>query len=186
MKLSVRMSDRIRHAAAKQDGRYGISAVEARPGKDGVWLSATDGHVLAIHKADGEATEPCLIPKPLLPTRKAGDVITRENGELRAASGKVATPNDGPFPPCTDILPDVRQTDRIGHVVTLNAQLLLNLAKAIGDGGKPTVTLFLPKNEKKAIAVLGGDGIGAIMPVSTRKDPEACYEEQRAEYLDAL
>lgn len=202
MEYLCNMSGGMRHAIAKDTSRYAIRGVEVRPARfdgngkqdpDGVYLTATDGHVLAVKFADGETAEPIIVPGDLLPSRKAGDKIMRDNGRLLSQyAGKYGEPVDGAFPPCADIFPvvNVNEKGREGHrAIGLNARLLWNLARAICDDGEESITLLIPPTPTKPIPVLAADpghGFGVIMPVRVDGAPEIDWEKHRADYTAAL
>ncbi len=191
----VSMPGGMRHAVSKHDSRYAILGVECRTGRtaegaaDGVYVTATDGHVLAVRKVEGEGfDEPVLVPAELLQTRKNGDKIIHKNGRLESVFGsRIADPIEATFPPCVDILPEVGEKYR---AIGLNAKLLWNLARAICDPVNEThIVLLIPPDPHKSIPVLAmdpGDGFGVIMPVRVDGEPTVDWEKRRADYTGAV
>lgn len=157
--------------------RYALASVHVTPSQhDGkVWLAACDSRVLALTLADGRTDAPHLLPGKM--AKPHGKSVTRAqlNGVWRSESGHVIaerfrpdgkklmedTESEGRFPRTVDVLPAAQSGD---VVISLNAELLANLAKAIGDNGRD-VTLII-RDGVSAVAVHGKHGIGVAMPLS--------------------
>ncbi len=179
----------VKQATSKDDTRYGRRGAEVRPGMNGcAWLTTSDGHTAAIMQVEAaRCTEPDIIPADVLPGSVKGGKLAKIDGTWETVvtgkqKVKKAEPLDGEFPPVADVIPDVMATKssrsdnfRYSTAVTINAELLMNIARAIGHDGRyddtgTTVTLFIQPGEKgkpanKPIAVVGGPGrIGIVMP----------------------
>ena len=169
--------------------RYLIGAVEIIPasGADGgLWATATDGKCLSVVKTAGETEErkPYYLPAKLLrPSKKPA--TAKLNGRWESAD-RMADQPEGRYPQVQDVLPDC--ADR--QTITLNADLLAQLAAAISANGN--VTLLLPpvetdKNGKKpdyraAIGVVGDDGFGVLMPLTDCTGAIAAYQAGRSAF----
>ncbi len=199
MNAQVALKGRFRNCCAKESSRWAIAAVQIQPHNDGALAIATDGKLMAIEKADvveGKLDEPVLVPSSIVPNTRGGGTIEL-NGRAEH-KGKVAEYAEGAFPQWHDgILPDLNATvmntaePLYPTAICLDAELLFNLAKAIGrnihDAGGTVVTLFLPKDGKRAIGVMGHEGgIGALMPVNPcladRQPPESAFQRMREDY----
>ena len=184
-----------RSAMADGSSRYAINGVEVRSlaphdatsatddDTDGpaVWLSATDGRILAMRRALGVIDgPPVVVPGDIISKKRKRDSVTRNGNELIGTSVDTSDPVCGNFPPCADVVPEVDADS--AHVVTLSAQLLYNLARAIADSDTENlrVTLMIPtkgRNAKgKPIAVIGAHGAGVIMPCNTDAPELRCSE----------
>ncbi len=201
----INVPDGTRHAIAADSSRYAINGAEVRSdGNGAAFITATDGRVLAVRRAEGEvgAAGPFVIPGSMLPRRKAGDVITNTDGKLHGLRSKLTDePIASTFPPCADVIPDVAATAKGGavkydRVLTLSAQLLFNLAKAITDGKANDtlrVSLLLPVDPCKPIAVLPSgddhtDSLGVLMPATgvERQGFVELYATRRDTYQAAV
>ena len=194
----------IRHAVAADSSRYAINGVQVRSdGNGAAFLTATDGRVLAVRRTEGEVgAEPFIVPGTLLPRRKAGEVVTLKDGQLTGAKSRVTDePMAATFPPCADVIPDCAECSKDGkpkydRVITLSAQLLYNLARAITDGkanDSLRVSLLLPVNPSKPFAVLpcgddSTDSLGVLMPVNNagRQPFVESYSARRDAYCSAV
>ena len=162
----------------KGDARYGLENpyydAEAK------CLVATNAHALAIVPVelhDDEEVSEGYIPVDALKESRKGKAL---KGQLIAENGTVKTPGgpswdrpeDGQFPTWRKLYP----SDTPVFALTINPQLLLNLAQAMGAGNRSNefVTLFFdsdpsdgddrPRNNS-GIAVQGPNGAyGVIMP----------------------
>lgn len=165
--------------------RYALGHVVASPATDGVWLTASNGRIVAATKVEGEIDKARYVPTSVMPTLKRGGTVEL-NGQWQNDKGKFAEEIDASA--CR--YPDVSSAlaTGCGTVVTLDAQLLLNLAQAICEADeRPTLTLFLPAANKKGyieggIGVLGSSGIGTVMPCHPPDDASCAYESQAADY----
>jgi DNA polymerase III sliding clamp (beta) subunit (PCNA family) len=132
-------------------------------------LIATTGRILAKVPVTIEETDDRgngLIPGNVIADarkkNKRGPTLLNLNGSFQHLDG-VSVPRtaEGPFPRTDQVIP---KNPVIKHTVTLNPELLLNLAKALGD--KERVTLeFQDQSGDPAIIVRNGDAYGLIMPL---------------------
>lgn len=137
-------------------------------------LVATNGKILAVVESIGThdyADAPAFLPASFCRSGNNEPVITGGSSGIhrRLADSHIirtAACKSGAFPAVGQVMPKIRETT---IAVTLNADLLRDLAHAISDG---VVTLFVDKGSDEPIAVYGrsvdGDveGVGAIMPTS--------------------
>ena len=87
---------------------------------------------------------------------KGGDTMTR----LQPAA-------DVNFPPTEDLWPTVDAVAK-GTAVTINAELLVRMAEAIGNAG--AVTLILQPSASKPVVVVGDHGAGLLMTCGHGRD----------------
>ena len=138
-------------------------------------LVATNGEILAAVESIGThdyADAPAFLPASFCRSGNNEPVITAGGSSgihRRLADSHIvrtAACKSGAFPAVGQVMPKIKETT---IAVTLNADLLRDLAHAISDG---VVTLFVDKDSDGPIAVYGrsvdGDveGVGAIMPTS--------------------
>lgn len=151
--------------------RYALGAVCVSPIDDkSVWLTATDGRIMAAVQADGSASEPVLCPMAAVKAKPAARdhraKVYRDNGHWVDRKKTMHEPMEGRFPRMADVCP---RTDN-ALVLAIDAALLHRLAQAICIGDRPVVTLLIqPAGEngyvENAIGVsASGGGIGVIMP----------------------
>jgi hypothetical protein len=166
------VSTHIDRAAAKDTSRYAIKGVLVTPAadSDGVWLTATDGTMMAITREAGTVDGERTAPVEVLKKGCKGAIKVSLNGNWQNNQGKYA-PHDTEgvkFPPTDEVIPD-DDADRI--TLALDAKLLLSLAQAIGSRDNK-VTLSLKVNDKKiasrAIIVTNAENnprnMGVLMP----------------------
>lgn len=188
--------------------RYGgaLACLQVVPRAGGVYLTATSGRVLAVVPADGKCDGEHAIPPQVLPSKaahwKLGPVGVELNGKWEAAHGVFAAePEFAKFPKYADVLPVV--SDETHYALTIDPQLLMDLATAIGRGKTPGkngpsdrdergVTLFVAKDYScnKGIGVVGAKGFGVLMPMGGAHnaqiaDTQAEYAAKVAAYRDA-
>ena len=192
---TVKLTTRIGKATAKKASRYAITGVQVEPaGKHNVRLIATDGRILAIVRADGDTDKPRNIPQAVIPTKKTGGRIVG-NGQWQNSDGKFAAEDSEQvnFPDYRSVIPDIADYD---VSFAIDAQLLLNLAQAIGghDGAAAktdtVVHIAIKTNDKhtsnKPLLVVG-QGIGVIMPVNmqlgSRSSVGEEFEDRKNEIL---
>ena len=160
--------------AAGEEGRYALQAVQLA----GDVVAATDGRILAVvpierEEGDVDGLIGADVFRKARPTgSRSAYTVVRPNGSIvyspkgKDADGTVAVLRpDGAFPKWGEVVPDNK-----GLRVSLNAELLHNLAQALGDD---IVTLTFAEGagsgDPGAILVnTGPDGIegayGVIMP----------------------
>ena len=193
-------------ASDTESSRYALSAIQVVPSdEDGkVWLTATDGRILAAVETEGEVDQRRLMPVAVVKTTKSQrsqGLTVERNGRWEAATRnrtgvKIAVGDDvkGRFPRCEEIIPEVRNAT----VLHLDGNLLHNLYLALGgENDQRGITLFVPPADEKtgivesAVAVLGEHGLGVIMPLnpcSNRDDKDRerkRYEEHAQRYIAA-
>lgn len=183
--------------------RYALSAVHVAPSSESgmVWASACDSKILAVVKQPGMTDVPHLLPGQFAKPAGKGKTVASLNG-VWTVSGKnargvddgkparIAAETEGRFPATEHVLPAV---DSGCTVLSLDAELLANLAKAISDDGK---VFLLIKSPEDSIAVSGSHGIGVIMPASIASQNQTheqaavrvrdAYNEQRDAYCADL
>lgn len=131
-------------------------------------LISTDGYILAVIPAtidEGDTTG--MIPGEVFTkARRAKAHTIKANGAIRVESAseviEVVRP-EGTFPNWKAI---IREQPKGKPTITLNAELLLSLAKAIKatDKSNPPVVSIWISDEQSAAFVKAGDGFGLIMP----------------------
>lgn len=159
-------------AAANSD-RW-IKSIRLKRSKTLTLASATDGKVLAvvpIHDlSESAAQDEAFIPAALMAKQKTG-INTRcnVNGKIEIAAGDSTTTApfpEGRFPLVESALP-LPQFVSLRRHIHIDAKLLHSLAEAItDDDSNPVVSLFIGDDPGSAIAVVGSDGIGVIMPIA--------------------
>lgn len=194
-KDTVEVSTNIHKPADKVSLRHGsgLSCVQAMPATGGgVWLTATDGRIMAITEAASSIRKTTLVPadackgatkrKPLL-TRLVEGVWERPNKKdiPRAAIG--------PFPPCARTLDAVKPDGESLRVLCLDADLLHKLADAITPiGDQKIVKLLLDTSQDEiehATGVVGANGIGVLMSCLTdAKKAVNDFESCKKRYCD--
>ena len=141
---------------------------------EGKQLIATDGHKLVfvpVVPEDGDVSG-YVTGKALAAARKLAkrtEPSIRCNGALELTDGTVLPrPENQAFPVdgVKRVIPDTKGC----KIVSFNAQLLLDIAKAIGEGKDTIATvviLHLPEDNTRAIKVTksGTEAFGVLMPV---------------------
>ena len=200
---SINVATKLRGCCSVESSRYSMSGVMATPnGSDAVYLTATTGRVAAVVRApiesgSGTLESASLISRDILPNRITGGTLVF-NGDNwhEVRSAKTADAGDADcFPPVAGVLPDVTASGRYGLSITINAEYLLDVARAVGragsgDGPGPIVTLLVDVQKgttKRAIAVYGSaDRIGVIMPVCNEESDRAKFATLVGEYGKAI
>ena len=197
---AVTFPSRIGAATDNESSRFALGAVKIDGNAERVWASATDGRIAASVLCEGHTDESRLVPAELVPrTKKAmrdGSAQVERNGQWENQAGKIVEQDvEGRFPRVDECYPAVDGDDVI--CLNIDAQLLLNLANALGiDDCDHGVTLFIrPPKEGElvdmGIAVLGPKGFGLLMPLHSdrfgppqapRKDQ---YEAKRRDFIAA-
>ena len=165
---------------------------------DGAHLTATDGHILAIVRTNGEVPENCYIPPDIFPTKKKKKNmylpdISLKDGKYVSQDNRfidfVKNEDIGAHPDISCVIPGNVENDT--HIeVSLNADLLLTLAKALNDRNDINpyyVKILISKDRdciSSAIPVIGGLGIGVIMPVKDFQSIEN-WNVRRRDFLNA-
>lgn len=175
--MQIEKDLKIHLAASKDPGRYAMHGVLHTPGK----LTATNGQIAArINVSDDEGDgEGQIVPAALIkaavskPGKGTAVVHTNGNGICRAITkaGVVEDKEiDGEFPKVDAVIPDVPQCRRA--LIGINAQLLLDLVKAIGcENNCARLELDLEelspdKSYGGPIRITSTYGVGVIMPVT--------------------
>lgn len=173
--------------------------VEFSPDGRRAFVTSTDGRCLTRAFADAscDADAQRLTHYVDAPSLRRGNIPTRGKGPtvVSIRDGQVARPapkggetvtacateaelSASPFPPTADLWNNPSDIfDPSTKTVTFNAELLAKMAEAIGRGG--CVTLYIT-SPKKAITVIGDNGVGLIMP-ATRE-----VESDRTRYIEAF
>ncbi len=181
------------HATSAKRCRYALDGVEVRNGReaDTVFLTATDGRMIAIRQARGRVDgDPVVIPTSLI--RRGGSSITlTRNGDptihlcdyqmAKADEAAESQPCSGDLPPVADVIPSFTDEEP-AFVVTLDTKLLYDLARAIG--AERGVTLLFKSNDTP-IGVICEDGFGALMPCNGYRDSVGDYNARRDGYTAA-
>lgn len=189
---------RLDKVCASEDSRYRLNQILALPnGKDEAHLVATNGKILAVVPVGASTleTEPALLPREAGKAGAKGAKVD-VNGEIRVTQGKridvhPTIAQEGRFPSVQAVIPDTADSIRL----TLDAGLLADLAGAIAPGTNH-VTLYIPQPNEAgdvvgAIGVVGdvGDGahvvpsgIGAIMPMTTRRQDDETLDSMEHHY----
>lgn len=174
--------------------RYALGGVAVFPrSKDQVFLAATNSHVLAVTSCEGQyhgytQDLPVVMPLDILPknAKERNTLATKtsmspndpeswirfddevDSKQWHSPFNRTADRVDGRFPRARDVMPMADANDYL--IFTLDAQLLLNLSKALTDGESRGITVFVPKEDSgkvtKCVPVMGNLGVGALMPLS--------------------
>lgn len=196
----VRFPSRIGAATDNESSRFALGSVKVEGNGERVWASATDGRIAASVLCEGHTDEARLVPAELVPrTKKAmkdGSAEVERNGQWENQAGKIVKQDvDGRFPYVQEHYPAVDGDDVV--CLCIDAQLLLNLANALGiDGCDHGVTLLIrpPKEGElvdRGIGVLGPEGLGLLMPLGSDRfgPPQAPkkdqYEAKRRDFIAA-
>lgn len=150
-----------------ETSRYALAAVMTVPADDGVCLFATNGRMLAAVEAAGSVRERRYIPISLLQP-KPGDTVRVDRIEGKWTQGcggiggevELYSPR---YPNITPILADRSQC----VAITIDARLLLKMAKAMGGEGeecRTSITLLVSQtDEENGVACMGQNGVGVLM-----------------------
>lgn len=174
---------------AKEYSRYAIEAVAIMPDHtngESVFLTATDGRMVAIVRADferagnveGAGLDAQWLPRDLA---SGGCALRLAKGQSQTLFGEglhwvdddagvfAEQPGGGNFPPIADLLPESVEGTLC---VRLNTKMLATLAKALNDGVSDcpeAVTLFIRHANPgemviRPVVAVGNRGIGLLMP----------------------
>lgn len=172
--MRIKNKYQIEKAAATDPTRYVLTFVHIA--EDGKHLIATNGRILAmvpveIEKSDDRGS--AAIPGSVLvdarkKAKRAPESFVGLNGEfVHADSVRVPRPAAADVGAYVNYGKVIPKDPVIKHTVSLNPELLLELAKAIG--GQKEVTLeFQDGGGHPAIIVRSADAFGLIMPVQVR------------------
>jgi len=187
------MPTKIQKVCSKDVNRPAMNAVAVVPGeeKETIWCVATNGHMLAVIKTEGECEGEKLVPASVFPAkhREGLPAIVKE-GEKYLSSDKKWEPDtteeDGPFPDVAQVFP--KESEYI--TFAFDPSLLSTLAEAVGKFNGNHVILFVPRNESgepvnTAIPVLGVKGIGLLMPMRVSDESENEYKAYKSKFLVA-
>lgn len=176
--MKIDKSSKLELCAAKVDARYAMRNLYLETdGPNGPRLCATNGCTLAVvpvELEDGDEAGLVSVDALKIARQGAGHGKARIecNKSLRAwgKNGPLTfeRPSDGNFP-------DIRATDLLsteeapeGLKICLNAKLLYNLARALGED---EIALTIPTDKGKPLFVRGlnqaiPDAVGLLMPIS--------------------
>lgn len=190
--------------------RYALGNVKIKPNCEGVWLVSTNSRALAVSHADieGELCEGhTMLPaksfgknksaKPKTTETHFGESAIWTNSEGKTGELPANDAECGRFPDVSSVLPEIDTEN--GFTVTLDAEILANLAAAIMRKDDKKLTFHLdPKSfgEKcgeyqEGIAVTvssesdDNDNIGVIMPLVSN-DERGTRRETDARRLEAI
>ena len=175
----VKVLTQVAACTDKASSRYALAYVQAQRINDHeVCLIATDGRCAALVRAEGRVpNEGALIPSKVLPTTQAAvkrGYSVRRSGHWFGDNERFTdVPDENQrFPSVVDVV-NPMMTDHVA--VTINPDLLLKLKKALNTESD-SLTLFV-KDTESAVNVLGENGVGCLMPVSSgegnEKPPQA-------------
>lgn len=137
-------------------------------------LVATDGRMLAIvpvelDKKDDRgsgAIAPSVIIDARKKARRSDDLFISMNGTFQHVDGmtapRISAEDAGVYPNYLQLIP---KDPAIKNKVTLNPEMLLSLARALGDSKSITLE-FQDVSGHPAIIARNGDAIGLLMPLS--------------------
>jgi len=162
-------------ATDKAGGRFAVEHIGVQSGT----VYATNGRILAAYPGRADGMPECVIPRCVVEAATKGahraPIIVSEGAASTAAKGggNVAADLVGQdFPQCQAIISTAVTAEDAAHSVTLDAALLLALAKALGasgDRGGKVVTLHMKEDKNAPVRVeTEGDTFGLIMPVARR------------------
>ena len=162
-------------ATDKAGGRFAIEHIGVQSGT----VYATNGRILAAYPGRAKGMPDCVIPRCVVEAATKGAhraPITVAEGAASTwakGGGNVAADLVGQdFPQCKAVISTAVKAEDAAHSVTLDAALLLALAKALGasgDRGGKVVTLHLSAKKNAPVRVeTEGDTFGLIMPVARR------------------
>lgn len=194
--LSVEFTTDIAAVTDACSSRYLCHCVQALPeAKGDGLLVATNGKILAIVPAKVEGNAPSMIPPEALPTlekhwKLAGCAKPKallQDGRWGSSSlaERVDSP-EGRFPRCSQQIPAAVPTNKIE--LAINAEYLLDLAKAITDKGERPVVRFVIDVDDldKPYIVTGSTGVGVIMPCAIQAGHEDIGAERYTEIVERL
>lgn len=161
-------------ATDKAGGRFDSIGVQSGT------VYATDGRILAAYPGRAKGMPDCVIPRCVVEAATKGayrapitvsegvDAMTTAKGGGKIAAELV----DQDFPQFQTVVSRAVKAEDAAHSVTLDAALLLALAKALGaSGGRVAkiVTLHLSAEKNAPVRVeTEGDAFGLIMPIARR------------------
>lgn len=163
-------------ATDKAGGRFAVDHIGVQSGT----VYATNGRILAAYPGRAEGMPDCVIPRCVVEAATKGahraPIAVSEGAASTAAKGggKVEAELVGQdFPQCQTVISCAVKAEDAAHSVTLDAALLLALAKALGASGErggKVVTLHLQAEKNAPVRVeTEGDTFGLIMPVAQRR-----------------
>lgn len=169
--------------AARETSRYAINGILPVGVKDeSGWLVATDGRSLSFTAAniDRPGKHP-IIPHDAF--KGAASIVL--NGDIRsikASKSKAVTvhePEEGSFPPIMDVVPDPDRNQQPVTWISLNAALLLAVARAVTDGVEHVTIGITAANKPILVMPVEGPGLGVLMPVNGDGNADNKWAERR-------
>lgn len=170
------------HLAASKPGeghRFSYSDVAAFiPGGGPAILAATDGRMAAyvpvlppdIRPEAGRVLLPASACKVCRVTKRNPLPLLTVNGAAETPDGTrhELPPQEASFPPVADVLPDETRIRKAETVISVNPELLLKLAEALGSSDRVSIVW---QGERNAMVVLPAadapDGaLGILMPTA--------------------
>ena len=150
----------------KSDPRYYLRSIYAECGPAGARLVATNGHILAAYKIDGEfAAASCIIPRELVESelRSIGKALTVQVGiGPPCRVGQLSAPAfEGHYPDYRKVIP--RESN--GELAHFDFGLLARVEKAAKFLGRKGALILAHNGPGPAIVNMGNPGFFAlIMP----------------------
>lgn len=127
---------------------------ERRPVNE-VYCVATNAKGLVIRKQFGLASREALLPGALAkPSTKSKVNTVSLNGRWESTLGTMAEERQERFPRVKDV---VTEFPVDSHVITLDAELLLKIAQAVGDGKNATVNIIIDPNSPGMVGISAND-----------------------------
>lgn len=160
-----------------------VGALVSPAGRDHVYVSVTDGHILGVLRTEGTIGEPSIMPPEVISKRQGGAKYRLDDGVwYNATESKYGLQMPGRYPHVPHVLPmpdGLKKT-----VVGIDAKRLARLASMVSTDGKVVLMIGKPN---KPIAVRGDGGFGVIMPCVGDADETAAddYYKDRAAYEKA-
>jgi len=195
--MNIVSTTKISKVASNDVSRPAIQQVKVIPnGSDGsIYLTATNGHALAVCKEFGEVPkEGVLVPSDLIGNQARDSVLTSEDGMRweNITTSKVGDSVDTLYPDIAQVISD---NEEIETVISLNPEILYNLALALHKRGKKgdlQVSVIIPKNHEKPMYVIpiwdtAPGEFGLVMPVrNPDQDVVTKFKECVAKFKAAL
>lgn len=176
---NLELETRIDQACDEENTRYALASVRlVRKSETDAILCASDGRIAACVKAHADKIADDVviqnIPRDIIPRTKA----TRRNPRTVSLNGRWESRNKfteaqretelGRFPKMFgDVFPNASKDEL---AVRLDACLLHRLADSITSAGENKMITLVIRDDESAIAVIGANGIGVIMPLFCDKE----------------
>ena len=175
MKIDLRG---VKSVCCKGSSRYAITGARVRSdGKGTARIDATDGRIMGsrLEVCEGEEKIDSICPASILSPGASPVSIRDCSSEWRRLKrgGDIVAPRvEGSFPPMDDLWPS--RDDDFVHSVSIDANLLVALAKMVSEDGK--VHLEFPRNASKVVLMHSRIGAGLLMPAKADRDLEDAFD----------